>query len=374
VAPHEHRRSLSPASSAASFIGVTVAIARTKISRFLEPLRAGEWWEHKLAPMLGTGYMTAFHLRVSLLDLWPTFVAALVGVAAAAAYVSLVNDLTDLDEDAAAGKYNRLAQRGRPYARGAIGAVLALGVAVAIIAWRDDPLALGLYAGPWLAFSLYSLPPVRLKARGAAGAFADASGAHLFPHLLIAVAVFHAAGRPVDGAWLAAVGTWALAAGVRGALWHQLGDVEADTRSGVKTFGAQNPARARFAGRAAFAIEMAAFFFLLWRAGSLLALLLLIPYALLELARVRLWGGRVIVVSPAPSFRIAMHYYYLCFYPLAFLAASTIRHARDAVVLVVYASLFRGIPLVIARDAKNAVTQLAARLRAAAAPPNRSRS
>jgi 4-hydroxybenzoate polyprenyltransferase len=348
---------------------VTVAIARAKISRALEPLRAREWWDHKLAPMLGTGYMTAFHLRSSLLDLWPTFVATLVGVAAAAAYVSLVNDLTDLEEDAAAGKYNRLAQRRRVYTTSAISGVLALGVAVAIIAWRDDPLALGLYAGSWLAFSLYSLSPLRLKARGAAGALTDASGAHLFPHLLIAVAVFHAADRPLDGAWLTAVGIWSLAAGIRGALWHQLWDVEADTRSGVKTFGRQNPSIARFAGRASFSIEMAAFFFLLWRAGSPLAFALLIPYLLLELARVRLWGVRLIVVSPAPSFRIAMHEYYLCFYPLAFLTASTIRHAGDVVVLVLHASMFSGVPLVMARDAKNSLTRLAAGLRTAGAPP-----
>jgi 4-hydroxybenzoate polyprenyltransferase len=353
---------------------VTHAIARTQISRVFEPFRAGEWWEHKLAPMLGTGYLTAFALRSSLLDLWPTFVAALVGMAAAAAYVSLVNDLTDLDADAAAGKYNRLARRRRSYAAIAIGGVLALGVAVAIIAWRDDPLALALYAGPWLAFSLYSLPPLRLKARGAAGVLADASGAHLFPHLLTAVAVFHAAGRPLDGAWLATVGTWALAAGIRGALWHQLGDVEADTRSGVKTFGRQDPTRARFAGRAAFVIEIAAFCVLLWTAGSLLAALLVIPYVLLELARIRLWGVRLIVVAPAPSFRIAMHEYYVCFYPLAFLAASTVRQPRDVVVLVLHLTMFRGVPLAILRDAKNALGRLAARPRAAAAPPDRSRS
>jgi 4-hydroxybenzoate polyprenyltransferase len=353
---------------------VTVAISRTQIGRALEPLRAGEWWDHKLAPMLGTGYLTAFHLRVSLLDLWPTFVATLVGVAAAAAYVCLINDLTDLDEDAAAGKYNRLAERSRRYPAAAIACVLAVGVAVGVIAWRDDPLALALYAGPWLAFSLYSLPPLRFKARGVAGALADASGAHVFPHLLIAVAVFDAAGKELDGAWLAAVGIWALAAGIRGALWHQLRDVGADIRSGVKTFGARNPARARSTGRAAFVIEMAAFVVLLWRAGSPLAFLLLIPYLLLELARVRLWGVRLIVVSPAPSFRIAMHEYYVCFYPLAFLAAATIRHAGDVVVLVVHAALFRGMALMAARDAKNSLRRLAARLRAATAPPDRSPS
>jgi 4-hydroxybenzoate polyprenyltransferase len=324
--------------------------------------------------MLGTGYMTAFVLRSSILDLLPTLMAALAGMAAAAAYVSLINDLTDINDDATAGKHNRLAQRRRPYVCAALAADLALGAGVAIVAWRDDPLALGLYAGPWLAFSLYSIQPVRLKARGAAGVLADASGAHLFPAALIVVAVFHAADRRLDGAWLAAVGAWAVAAGIRGALWHQLGDIEPDNRSGVNTFGRLHPRRARWAGRAAFAIELAAFLYLLWRAGSPIAFALLIPYVLLELARVHLWGVRLVVVSRAPLFRIAMHEYYLVLYPLAFLAASTIRHPRDVVVVVFQVALFSSAPRVMGRDAKRALTQLAVVGRTATAPPGRSPS
>ncbi len=318
--------------------------------------------------------MTAFHLRSSLLDLWPTFVATLVGMAAAAAYVSIINDLADLDDDAAAGKYNRLAGRRRRKAYAALIGVLTVGVAVAAIAWRDDALALGLYAGPWVAFSLYSLPPIRLKARAAAGALADASGAHLFPQLLITVAVFHALDRQLDATWFAVVGIWALAAGIRGALWHQLGDVEADSRSGVNTYGRLDPARARLAGRSAFAIELVAFFFLLWRAGSPLAFALLVPYLLLELARVHVLGVRLIVVSRVPSFRIVAHDYYLFFYPLAFLIASAIRHSEDTVVLVVHSALFSGILLVLSRDSRAVFRRLAVDLRTAAAPPGRTPS
>jgi 4-hydroxybenzoate polyprenyltransferase len=345
-----------------------MTVARAKVNHALAPFRAREWWDHKLAPMLGTGYLTAFHLHSPLLDLWPTFLATLAGVAAAAAYVSVINDWTDLEVDAAAGKDNRLAQRSRWYPPAATGALLAVGVAVAILAWNDDPLVLALYAGPWLAFSLYSVPPIRLKARGAAGVLADASGAHLFPHMLIAVAVFHAANQPLEAWWLVAIGIWALAAGIRGALWHQLTDVEADRRSGVGTLGRLSPARARFAGEAAFVIEMAAFFFLLVRSGGgPLAFGLLIVYAGLELARVRLWHARVIVVAPAPAYRIAMHEYYLLFYPLTFLIASSIRHPGDVLVLIVHTALFHRPPLLAAQEAKRSLVHLAASLRRRAA-------
>jgi hypothetical protein len=319
--------------------------------------------------MLGTGYMTAFHLRSSLLDLLPTFVETAVAVAAAAAYVSLVNDLADLGEDAVAGKANRLAGRTRRYVFSALGATIAVGLATAIIAWRDDPLALALYAGPWLAFSAYSLPPLRLKARGLAGALADASGASVFPQLLVTVAVFHAAAKELQPAWLTAVGVWTLAAGLRGALWHQLGDVDADRRANAGTYGSRNPGRARFVGQAAFALELAAFVFLLWRAGSALALALLLVYALLELARAYLWGVRLTVVSPAgPFFRIAMHDYYICLYPLAFLVASTVRHPGDAAVLAVQVVAFSSALLIIGRDAMNAVIRVAVGLRPRGTP------
>jgi 4-hydroxybenzoate polyprenyltransferase len=337
----------------------------------LEPIRVTEWWEHKLAPMLGTGYMTAFHLRSSLLDLWPTFLAAVAGVAVAAAYVSLLNDATDREDDAAAGKYNRIAQRRRWYAPTAIGGVAAAGVAVAVVAWRDDPLVLALYAGPWVAFSLYSLPPIRLKARGAAGVLADACGAHLFPYVLIAVAVFHATGSRLDWAWVAAVGVWALAVGIRSALWHQLGDAEADSRSGVKTFGRLHPGAARVTGQTVFAIELAAFFLLGLRAGSLLPFALVLPYLLLELARVQLWGGRLIVVRPAPRSRVAMHEYYVLFYPLAFAVSSTVVHGQDILVLALQMALFSGLLMLTARDTKNALTQLIVVRHPPAVPRNR---
>jgi hypothetical protein len=142
----------------------------------------------------------------------------------------------------------------------------------------------------------------------------------------------------------------------------------------VSTFARVDPARARFAGRAAFAIEIAALAFLLQRAGSPLPFVLLFPYALLELARVRTWGVRLIVVAPAPSFRIAMLDYYVVFYPLAFLVACTIRRSADLVVLAVHAALFRDVPAMVARDTKIALKGLTAQLRTAAMPPGRSRS
>src|SRR5437016_5425290 len=143
-----------------------------------DAIRADAWWEHKLALMLGTGYATAALLHAPLVRLWPTLMLALVALAAAAAFVSLLNDLTDVRDDRAAGKPNRLEGRSPAFATAGLVGCLAVGLAVGALAWRGDALTLALYGGAWLAFSLYSIPPARLKGRGVAGVLADASGAH----------------------------------------------------------------------------------------------------------------------------------------------------------------------------------------------------
>src|SRR6185503_20264135 len=79
-------------------------------------VRAGEWWEYKLAPILGVFYATAFTLHVPLTSLWRSALVTLLALAPGAAYVSVINDLTDLDDDRAAGKANRFEGRSRAYA------------------------------------------------------------------------------------------------------------------------------------------------------------------------------------------------------------------------------------------------------------------
>jgi 4-hydroxybenzoate polyprenyltransferase len=171
-----------------------ISAATARLNDLVRIVRAHEWFEHKLAPMLGTGYASALLAHLSLLRLWPTLATTVMAVAVEASYVSLVNDLTDRDIDRAAGKPNRLEARSPVFSVAALGGCVALGAALGALAWGGDGLAWSLYGGGWVAFSLYSIPPLRLKARGLAGALADASGAHLFPQLLVVSVVYGAQG------------------------------------------------------------------------------------------------------------------------------------------------------------------------------------
>jgi 4-hydroxybenzoate polyprenyltransferase len=335
------------------------------VGGLLGAARVTEWWEHKLAPIAGTAYATAFFAGVSLVDVAGTLLLVLLALAPGAAYVSLLNDLTDRDADRLAGKENRLEGHSPALWWAGVAAAVAAGVLVAVLAWRDEPLVLVLYTGAWIAFALYSVPPVRLKARGAAGAAADAAGAHVFPHLFTAAVLLE--GESVG--WLVVVGVWALASGVRGALLHQLGDVEADRRIGLRTFAVAHPRLAHTLGaRVAFPLELLAFAALIVVSGAVLVAALLPLYALLEVRRTRRWGVPLVVVQrpPGPGYRIAMHEFYLVLYPLAFAASAAIRHPEDAIVLVAHLLLFPTTSLRLATDVVTEARHVLGPLRPAA--------
>jgi hypothetical protein len=307
----------------------------------LRAARATEWWEFKLSPILATAYATAFLLRVSVISLWPLLLLLLVALAACATYVSVINDLTDFKDDLASGKANRLVGKSRTFVAAAFACCVLPGAAAAF-RWRGEPLLLSLYLASWVAFTLYSLPPFRLKGRGVLGLLADASGAHLFPSLLAAAVVYRGRATPADALWFVAVGAWSLSFGVRGILWHQLSDLYNDEKIGLGTFARRHRmAWLRGLGNfVVFPLEVAAFCFLLWQAGSRLAFALLCYYALLTFLRRRLWGVHLVVVVPQARANIAMQEYYEVFFPLAFLLSSSAVYPLDVLVVVPHLLLF----------------------------------
>jgi 4-hydroxybenzoate polyprenyltransferase len=304
-------------------------------------VRAGEWWEYKLVPIVSAFYATAVVLGVPLVELWPAAVMMLLSLLPGAAYVSVVNDLTDRADDAAAGKRNRTI--GKPAFVIAAWLLLTIGMGV-VFAWiwrRDLPLV-GCYLAAWLAFSLYSIPPFRFKTRGLLGVFCDACGAHLFPTAVAAILPFRAAGRPLQAPWLAAVCVWAFAYGVRGILWHQLTDRENDRSAGVRTFAQRHAPEtvARLGTFVAFPLELLALAAMLWQLRSAWPLAFFAPYLWLCWRRRAEWRMNAVIVAPKPHFFIVLHEYYDVFFPLALLLAAAFADPRDFLVLAAHLLLF----------------------------------
>jgi len=210
--------------------------------------------------------------------------------------------------------------------------------------WRGDSLLLAAYGAAWLAFSAYSLPPLRLKTRGIFGVMADASGAHLFPALVAALLAFRAQGTAPDLLWLALVALWAGAFGVRGILWHQLSDEEADRIGQVRTFVQRHGGRwARAIGaRLMFPLECAALFALLWRLDDRIPFVALVLYAFLVIFKLERFEMHAAIVQPRARHLILLNDYYEVFLPVSLLVASALAHPADWIVLALHCLVFPG--------------------------------
>jgi hypothetical protein len=326
---------------------------RAGLRKVAAVIRAGEWWGHKLVSIL-----CGFLLTLAMLGeaVAPHALALLVVLAAmipGAAYVSIVNDVTDIGADAAAGKANRMAGQPRAVRAFALALSIAVGLCFAWI-WRDQTALLACYAAAWLSFTLYSVAPVRLKQRGFAGVLADGAGAQLFPTLTAGLAAFAAAGATPDPLWLGALALWALAYGIRGNLAHQLGDRSADRRAQVATFAARRPriSTERVAARIVFPLELAGLATMLALLGWLPPILALALYAMLAARRARRWGVTLVVAAPDHAYQIVMHEYYDVFLPLALLAGTAMHDPADLAVAAFLLLLFRRRFLQSSRDAR----------------------
>ena len=305
-------------------------------------VRANEWWEFKLGPVLATMYATAFLLRVSIISLMPLVFIVLVALAACAAYVSVVNDFTDRADDLASGKTNRLVGKSSSFIGTVMACCILSGLAVAFY-WLHDRVLLFLYSGSWVAFTLYSFPPIRLKERSSLGVLADACGAHLFPTLLAVAAVYRWTRQPFDLIWLVSIGVWSFSFGIRGIVWHQLSDLHYDEIVNLRTFVREHRTESlqRLGNFIIFPAELTAFSIMLLHTRCFVAIVRLGFYALVNLMRARLYGSNFCIVTPKPKFHhIVMHEYYEVFFPLAFILGSSSQHRVDAFVLIVHGLIF----------------------------------
>ena len=314
----------------------------TQLRGIFHTVRAPEWWQFKLAPICGVIFASGFLIGLPILSLWRVMLTALIGLASCAAYVSLINDRTDLEDDLASGKPNRLIGKSRTFLATAFAVVVGAGVAVGLN-WRSDSLVLPLYVAPWIVFTFYSLPPIRLKARGVLGLLADASGAHLFPSLFAVALVYRSVAAPMDLVWFSSVGVWSCSFGVRGILGHQISDLENDDKIGLATFARRYKLTTvnRMANFVILPMELGALAIMLWHVGNHLAIAFLGIYAVLEWLKRRLLGMRLDVTSwGGESHRIAMHEYYELMFPLAFVVASSMRYPRDFLLVPIQLLLF----------------------------------
>ncbi len=311
--------------------------------KFLETVRYNEWWVYKLCPLLGIGYATLLIYHFSFLKAGFFLLFLLIGIIIGAVYVSQINDVTDLKEDIACGKRNRM-EKVPAKKRWLFPGISLFAIGIIFLYFLSQDLLTGmLYLMACVAFSLYSIEPFRLKRRGFLGVLADASGSHLFPSLFFVSAISNYVGVDINWYWFSCVGVWALCYGFRGILWHQFQDRENDQKVGLKTFASSiNPRDFGQKEQSIFYLEIAALTGMLYIIGEPLPLIFLVLYAVVVTLRYKIIGQQIALIRTPPSnfFQLLMIDYYQVFLPLSLLVAATIQYLPTVCLLIIHILLF----------------------------------
>ena len=200
---------------------------------FRELVRARDWWDYKLPPLLAIAYSLVLAGEVPFGIAIAAIVAFTVFLGATAGFGYFLNDLCDVTADRAAAKRNAASEISPAKRALLLVGLLALALAPWLLLPRTLPI-LALVAAELGLFVAYSAPPLRLKSRGSAALVADALYAHTLP-TLIAVLTFGDLGTLELGPWIALVASWSFIHGLRGILLHQVDDLRADMSAGIRT-------------------------------------------------------------------------------------------------------------------------------------------
>lgn len=311
--------------------------------KFLAAIRASDWWEYKIPPMLAVVYMIIQNSQYTVFNLLPLMMVSISAIILCAIYVSLLNDATDVVEDGKAGKKNGMAGYNR--IQRTIFVLLPLSGALCIIGCFSDFLSLAnlLYFAAYVSFTLYSLPPFRLKKRGFAGIAADALGSQVFPTLFLAITFYQWTNQEIQLLPSAVLSIWLLCFGLRGILWHQLADQKNDEVSRLVTF-VQKISEVQLSrlSTVIIVVEMVAF------AGfvTLHVLFLIIPglilYFIYNWLLLKYLNVKQILINPKPEqYRIFLFEYYQVFLPLSLLLIYACENPINVVGLLLHLLLFR---------------------------------
>lgn len=321
---------------------------------FLKTIRSAEWWEYKLPPLLSIGYATAIKADYTFLKSIPQLLFLLLSLIIGAIFVSIINDMTDIEEDLISEKSNRMANI-NPSLRWILLFFCLLAGAICCYNLFPDQLSVFLYIIPWISFSLYSFRPIRLKNRRIWGVLADASGSHIFTSLLMVSSISFFTKQNIDWLWFASTGIWALCYGMRGILWHQFYDRLNDIKAGVKTFVVKiEPESFKVNETIIFTLEVLAMLVMLYCLHQILPILFLFVYLLLAFTRTyKLGYDSVLIVAPYNKpYHILMADFYQIFFPISLLITATIFEPYTLIVLIIHLALFPNKTIIALKDLK----------------------
>jgi 4-hydroxybenzoate polyprenyltransferase len=199
------------------------------------PFRAEDWWIGKASLLLGLVYLFSIRFSISFGDFWLGALCSLVTIIGFASLGYLINDYFDQEKDARVGKKNFLLGKSALFKI----AAFALAFILLFSPWiflPYDKVTVILITAQLLSYLIYSVPPIRIKERGAAGLITDALYAHAIPAVMAAYTYTLISNQLPDLVFIGMLFSWQFCVGIRNVLIHQLSDLHSDKESGTKTF------------------------------------------------------------------------------------------------------------------------------------------
>jgi 4-hydroxybenzoate polyprenyltransferase len=304
-------------------------------------IRSNEWWEYKFPPILAVAYMIAFYSGVAAINLYPLLIFILFSLLTGAIYVSILNDITDIKDDAKAGKINRMA--GLSLTKKLVFLFIPVfSAAIITFVLRKNIFAASMYVLSYVCFTFYSAPPFRFKKKGYAGIIADAGGSQLFPSLFVASYLSASLLCIISLHQFLLIGIWSLCFGLRGILWHQFHDMDNDKKSGTKTVVRQwSDNKTRITGIVIIAVEFISIVLLLINFKIVIAFYSLAVYFLYLLISHVKWQVKLIVLKPvAADYTIILNEYYQVFLPVSILLSLSFQQPAFLFYLAMHLLLF----------------------------------
>ena len=288
--------------------------------KFLNIIRYNDWWLYKVPPLLSVMYATLYLHNYCISFFWLEILKLIFYISSAAIYVCIINDFTDRKIDLIAGKKNVFNKFSAWVAQFILISTILLQILV-LFSLRNNGVSAYWYFLSIFSYSLYSIPPIRLKEDKYFGILTDALGAHSFASVFIVMYVYNLIKIEPNYNWVVAVFVWSFTYGVRGIVWHQFIDKEADCKVGINTFAnSLNTKKLSNLVISFFIIEFLTLLYLLLFLSSWLLIVAFLLYLMVTIARHFVYSSKIILAIPNSSFyQILLAEFYELYLPLSIL-------------------------------------------------------
>jgi 4-hydroxybenzoate polyprenyltransferase len=318
----------------------------------VKTIRINDWWLYKIPSILSIAYATAltssYHIYFSIPRILFLFAALIFG----AIYASIVNDATDINIDRISGKINRMENLSKKTRILLIVGCLAIGSIFSYFLYNDK-ISFYLSLLPWLAFSLYSIPPVRLKDKKIWGVIACAMGEHVLPNAIMVSSINYYFNENINLYWFFLITLWSLCYGLRVIMAHQFLDQENDSKAGVNTFVSSLSFQILNKLEIIILIlEIITLLLILIYLNFLVIYIFLVVYIIIAIIRFKRFKNKIsIIITPKKDYyQYIFSDYYIFLFPVAILCAASIHDPKNLYILAAHILIFPKQLLILSRD------------------------